>query len=410
MKHTKIISVILAGAMCLTLASCKDKAEETAATPAPEEAKASSYSGTLRAAREAKVYSGATGEIVECNAEDGDFVQAGALLYRIDDNGIYNSIKTAENALEKAQISLSTAQKNQNDLMIYAPASGILKDFNIKVGERMNTQTIGQIVDESRLVARVPFSQQQIASMSVGDRGTVVSADLMSETPVKVTRIYAERNTSVPGAVLYDVELTGANSGGLYNGMNVTATIGGMRSPASGTITDAEASALVSRSSGNARAVYAKEGDYVKKGALIVEVENANISSTLRRAQLDKDDYQIKLDALRSDAADLSVFAPISGQVVEKLKNIRDSVGSKSDSIMTIADTSSLVFSVTLTGEDFGKLSLGQTVDVDCAGYGFVSGTVTTLDENIYGAEIEIVNTMGIPVNTNAQITISKGV
>lgn len=409
MKQKTILSIITAAVLLLSLSSCGKQEEPAEPTPTPEAARSVTYSGTLRAAREAKVYSDATGEIIECHAEEGDFVQAGAVLYRIDDNGLYDNIKTAENALQKSQISLNTAQKNQNDLKIYAPANGILKDFNIKAGERVNTQTIGQIIDESRLVAKVPFSEQQLSSISVGSAGKLISADLMSETPVNVTRIYAERNTSVPGAVLYDVELTGANKGGLYNGMSVTAEINGMSSPASGTIINADSVALVSKASGNARAVYAKEGDYVQKGALLIEIENANVSSSLQRAQLDKNDYEIKLNALRSDADNLSVRAPISGQVTEKTKGLRDSIGSKSDSIMTIADTSTLLLDVTVAEEDFTALMQGQQIAVDCGSYGVLDGTVASLNDSIFGVTVEIANGLGIPANTAAQITFTKG-
>lgn len=409
MKQKKILSILTAAALCVSLSACGKKQDDTAPSPTPETAASESYAGVLRAAREVKVYSDATGEIIECNAKEGDFVQAGALLYRIDDNGLYDNIKTAENALQKSQISLNTAQKNQNDLRIYAPASGILKNFNIKTGERVNTQTIGQIVDESRLVAKVPFSEQQLSSISVGSSGKLISADLMSETPVQVTRIYAERNTSVPGAVLYDVELSGVNKGGLYNGMSVTAEINGLRSPISGSVIDADSVALVSKASGNARAVYAKEGDYVKKGALLVDIENANVSSSLQRAQIDKNDYEIKLNALRSDANNLSVYAPISGQITEKTKDLRDSIGSKSDSIMTIADTSSLLLDVTVSAEDYKTLSQGQWIAVDCGEHGILDGTVTALDENIYGVTVEIANGLGIPANIAAKITIAKG-
>lgn len=100
----------------------------------------------------------------------GDTVSAGTLLYQIDDNGLSDTIATTKNAIAKSNIALSTAQENLDNLTVYAPASGILHNFTLKTGERVNASKIGDIVDESRLVAKVPFNEAQKAKSAPATR------------------------------------------------------------------------------------------------------------------------------------------------------------------------------------------------------------------------------------------------
>ncbi len=413
MNIKRSICAVLAAAAVLGAASCKKDDENTSeAQPSPEQAASETvYSGVLEAASSAGVYADATGQILTCTADEGSYVSAGQVLYTLDGNGIEDDIATASRSLEKAKITLSTAQKNVDDLKVYAPASGILKDFTLKTGERVNTQTIGIIADESRYVARVPFTSDQLASISTGAAATVICDDMMSSMNGRVTRIYAERNTSVMGADLYDVEITGANSGGLPEGMAVSAEINGEQSPLPGYIDEASSAALVSRGSGNAKAVYYKEGDYVKAGALVVDVENDNTTASLRRAELDAADAQTRLDSLNADKAKLTIKAPISGVVTEKKKSERDTVSSKSDSIMTISDISSLTAEISVADDDaFGGLYEGMTLSADCGGYGTASATVESIDTETKTVTVRIVNTNNMPAGTIAAVSAVGGV
>ena len=250
----KILTVFLSAVMVLSMTSCADKNEQTEeAKPTPAASAAAvvtEHSAPMTANSETKVYSDGRGEIIECGAEEGDTVQAGQLLYRIDDNGLFDTIATTKNSIEKANITIATAEENEAGLKIYAPASGIIKGLTVKEGERVNTGTIAKITDDSEFVARIPFNSAQIADIRTGMSAEVISDEMMSGTPASVTRIYSERNTSIPGTVLYDVELRGKNPGTLSEGMSVTAVINGIASPAAGYIDESEGVSVVSRQSG----------------------------------------------------------------------------------------------------------------------------------------------------------------
>lgn len=391
------LALILSAVLVLSMTACKKDNSEQSSQPTPTPVPVQTdYSAPMLAQSETKVYSEARGEIIECDAQVGDFVEAGALLYKIDDNGLYDSIATARNAVEKAQLTLGTSLENEENLNIYAPSSGVIKNLTVKEGERVNTGTLAKIVNEKEFTARVPFNSEQIKSIKVGMNAQIISDRLMSGVSARVTRIYSERNTSVDGAILYDVEFVGTNPGTINEGMTVSAVVGGISSPVSGYIDESDGVAVVSRASGNAGAIRVKDGSYVSKGTLIMTIENSNVTASARRAKIDVEDLQIKLRSLENDAQNLNITAPVSGTIIEKNKELRDSIASKSDSVMTIADTS--VLKMTVNTADGVKLpEIGSIVTISYDG-GTADGTVTDISGNT--VSIDIVNNASIAPNT----------
>ncbi|GEM_PF-4605119 len=372
MKIKSIIAVLTACAMLISLAGCgKKDTEETMAdaTPAPAETQQTkAYFGTLKALSETKVIPNGKGQVIKSPYAVGDYVTSGTLLYTLDDNGMTDTIATTKNSIKKADISIQTARENLQNLKVYAPASGILNNFSIKIGERVNASKIGEISDESKLVAKVPFNAAQKEKIAAGDAAKVESADFMQAVEGKVTRIYDAKADSIGGSILYNVEITVQNPGGLSAGQSVDAVItnqnGTFSSPASGTMEAVETVSIVSRGSGNAIRVNAKEGDFVKRGALLVEMENSSVSSALERAELDRKDLEIKLARLEKNYADLFIYAPASGEITAKNKEELDNITSNSESIMTIADTKTLVLKLDVDEEAARTVAVGQRVDL----------------------------------------------
>ncbi|MDP4118546.1 MAG: HlyD family efflux transporter periplasmic adaptor subunit [Bacillota bacterium] len=413
----KFLSIFMSMALILTFSACggsKETASKKTVKESKTEQQTNDYAGTLKAVSEAKVIPSGTGQIIECPYAVGDKVSKGDLLYKLDDNGIADNIATTKNSIAKADISINTAQENVNNLKVYSPANGILHDFSIKQGERVNATKIGAIYDESTALAVVPFNETQKNSINVGDAATVTSADLMSSVSGKVTRIYDARSSEVEGSALYDVEISLSNGGGLYSGLSVIAKINGMTSPASGIIKNADYASVVSRGSGNARNVYVKEGQRVKRGQLLLDIDNTSINATLSRAKLDRSDLSIKLASLEKDYANLFVYAPASGKITLMSKKLNDSIVSKSESVMTIADSSVLIMNLNVSKNTLNKITQGMSVRLDVSGYEgeSVTGTVTEISDKevvtgntkAYSVKIEVENIYDIQPGTVANV------
>lgn len=430
MNHTntkKMIGLIAAVTILAMLVSgCgSDDTQQTAQpteSPAQETAQ-NTYLGTLKPVSEAKVIPSGKGEIISCPYEVGDTVSAGTLLYQIDDNGLSDTIATTKNAIAKSNIALSTAQENLDNLTVYAPTSGILHNFTLKTGERVNASKIGDIVDESRLVAKVPFNEAQKAKIRTGNAATITSADMMASVSGTVSRIYDAKTASIGGSVLYNVEITISNPGGLSAGLSVDAAVetdsGTVSSPVAGVLEGAQSSSVVSRGSGNAANIFVQDGQYVQKGQRILTIDNSSLRAAYDRAVLDKSDLNIKLARLENDYADLFVYAPAGGTVTAKSKSVHDTISSSSESIMTIADVSAFTLTVNVSEQTMQALTEGAQVSVDLAGAqsSTVSGTIQKIvregaingSGKTYPVTIYIPNAGGIEPNTPASVTFGGG-
>lgn len=423
----KLISVILCGALCFTLVSgCKNKTEETVSEkeePVHQE-ETYVYLGALKPVSEAKVIPAGKGQIKDCPYETGDSVTAGTLLYTIDDNGLSDTIATTKNAIAKSDISIAAAQENVDNLKIYSPASGILHNFGIKTGERVNASKIGDIYNENNVVAIVPFTETQKNQISVGDSATVTSAELMAGAEGKVTRIYDAKADSVQGSVLYNAEITVYGAGGFYNGLSVSAKIknenGTFTSPVSGIIQSAEAVSLVSKGSGTAKNVYVKDGQKVSAGQLIAELENTSVVSALERARLDRNDLNIKLARLEKNYSDLFVYAPAGGTITSKSKKTLDNITSNSESIMTISNISTLIMTVNVSETVLGKISEGMSVPLELANeeISSVNGVIHSIvregsisgGSKTYPVTIHVTNDCGISAGAAASVDFGGAV
>lgn len=416
----KIISVFLCLILTLSISACGKKNEEQVQKEKETQTETSgAYLGTLKPISETKVIPQGKGQIIECPFETGDEVQAGDLLYKLDDNGLSDTIATEKNSLEKARLSVNTASENVKDLKVYAPASGILKNFTIKTGERVNASKIGDIADESKIIALVPFNEAQKSQIRIGDSAKVISAEYMSEVSGKVTKIYDAKADSIGGSNLYNVEITISNSGGLAEGKSVSALVtnsnGSFTSPVSGTLISADTVSVVSKGSGNAKTVYVSDGQRITKGQLLLEIENSSVTSALSRAKLDYSDRQIKLRSLEKDYNDLFVYAPASGVITSKSKKALDNITSNSDSIMTIADTSSLILEVNVTEKEAKELTESRIVTVTLSGgsEGTAEAVITNVNKTgavngsskIYPVTLTIDNSDGlIAAGTTASV------
>lgn len=402
----KFISVIIAATLAFSFYGCGKKEEPEKKEVKEQKTEEAVYNSVLRPVSETKVIPKSKGQIADCPYEVGDSVSAGALLYTLEDNGLSDNIATTKNAVAKADISINTAKENVSNLKIYAPADGILKEFKVKTGERVNVGTIGQIANDVSATAKIPFSAAQIKQIKPGNSAKVTSADYMASIPGTVTKIYDEKAQSVGGSILYNVEITVDDVGGMALGSVVDAEIttasGICTSAVSGTLEMSETIPVVSKGSGNAIAVYAEEGQKVKKGQLLTECENNTVTSTLSRAELDKKDLEIKLARYENDYENLFIYAPASGVITQKNKKTFDNITSKSESIMTISDVSSLKATFYITKEEALKLNENDAVQLTLTDENSqIDGIVSYIDKDgktdgEYAVIVTIANNMGL--------------
>ena len=158
----------------------------------------------------------------------------------------------------------------------------------------------------------------------------------------------------------------------------------------SGTVAAAQEQTLQARSAGTVTAVYVQAGDKVKKGDVIIQLDDSE-----QLYNLEKQEYnmaakkftasarELKLleterTALLQKVEDRKVIATFDGIIADLDVAVGDSLEAK-DTVGTLVNTDYLTAEVEVTETDVSKLKVGQTVNFTFPAYGNknVTGYVT---------------------------------
>ena len=317
-----------------------------------------SQSGVIEPYERYEITSLVKGEIISSPVEEGDMVEEGDTLYQIDD-------EDAQLNMEKAQMSLEESSENVNNLNVYAPASGKLTDFSLKTGDNVGASVIGKINNIDRLNLDIPFSLSDYNKISVGDKVSATSSLYMTSILGRVTHKYtANSNLDTGGSVVRYIEIELENPGALTDGTTFAATVhtdsGDVNSAGSGVIDGGTTTDVRAEVSGEVLYIGAKNGDYVKKGQLIVRLKNNAVTNSYKTNQLNVKSNQKTLD-------NYNITSPISGTVITKNSKAGDKLDNTNSStvMMVVADMSKMKFTITVDELDIADIKLGQTAIVD---------------------------------------------
>ena len=148
----------------------------------------------------------------------------------------------------------------------------------------------------------------------------------------------------------------------------------------SGTVEAAQEQILQALSNGTVIQVYVEEGDYVKKGDVIIQLDD-----TTEQYNLAKQDYniaatkitgserEIKLMeserlSLLQKVSDRKVVATFDGLIAQLDVSVGDSLEAK-DSVGTLVNVDYLIAEVEIPETDVGKLKIGQKVEFTFSAY-----------------------------------------
>ncbi|MHB9094577.1 MAG: efflux RND transporter periplasmic adaptor subunit [Eubacteriales bacterium] len=118
---------------------------------------------------------------------------------------------------------------------------------------------------------------------------------------------------------------------------------------------------ITSKVSGTITSIGFSNGQQVKKGDLLFELDSSSVQAEVTKAQLDLRQAELDMGTTGQEIEDQQVYSPISGQVtsiqVSKGQDVQ-----KGSALMTVQDTSSLILVIPFT--DVGNIKIGQKADV----------------------------------------------
>ena len=343
------------------------------------------------------------GEVIEANFEEGDVVEKGQVLYRIDASSMDSDLSSAETSLQRAKESAQTAQSDYAEETARiagntyrSTASGYIKTLYIKEGDKVNSGTkIADLYDDSVMKITVPFLSGEAAEINVGDEAAVTLEDTGEEISGTVTIISSMEETLSGGRLVKNVTVEVSNPGGLTTDTAASVTVDGFVCSAEGTFKAKTETTLSVELSGNKSLeienLLIHEGSYVDKNSDLFQVTAKTAEEYLKEfkdavesADDNLENAENKLDNTQDSVDDYTITAPISGTVITKNAKVGDKISKNSSGTTTMAviyDLSTMTLEMSVDELDVANVKVGQSVEVtaDAVEGETFTGTVTNV-------------------------------
>ena len=343
------------------------------------------------------------GEVIEANFEEGDVVEKGQVLYRIDASSMDSDLSSAETSLQRAKESAQTAQSDYAEETARiagntyrSTASGYVKTFYIKEGDKVNNGTkIADLYDDSVMKITVPFLSGEAAEINVGDEAAVILEDTGEQISGTVTVVSSMEETLSGGRLVKNVTVEVSNPGGLTTDTAASVKVDGFVCSAEGTFAAKTETTLSVEISGNKSLeienLLIHEGSYVEKNSELFQVTAKTAEEYLKEfkdavesADDNLENAENKLSNTQDSVDDYTITAPISGTVITKNAKVGDKISKNSSGTTTMAviyDLSTMTLEMSVDELDVANVKVGQSVEVtaDAVEGETFTGTVTNV-------------------------------
>lgn len=313
-------------------------------------------SGTMTPIESYQVGALVSGEILEAPFQDGDRVEKGQLLYRIDPG-------SAATALEQAQLAYDSTA---DGLRPRASGSGVVQKLYVKKGDTVSAGSpIADISDTASMTLTLPFQSADAARISVGQSAQVTLAGTLETLPGTVEYVAGADQVGSGGALVRQVKIRVNNPGALTEATSATAKVGTASCAAGGTFEARLSQTITAQAGGEVTALNVSVGSRVSSGELLATLGGSAAETTLQNAALSLQNAQLSLQSALEALENYTITSPISGTVIEKNLKAGDQLdGSESGALAVIYDLEQLELKMNVSELDIGKIRPGQSVEI----------------------------------------------
>lgn len=313
-------------------------------------------SGTMTPIESYQVGALVSGEILEAPFQDGDRVEKGQLLYRIDPGSATTALEQAQLAVQQAQL---TYDSTADGLRPRAAGSGVVQKLYVKKGDLVSTGApIADISDTSSMTLTLPFQSADAARISVGQSAQVTLAGTMEILPGTVEYVAGADQVGIGGALIRQVKIRVNNPGALTESTSATAKVGTVSCAAGGTFEARLSQTITAQAGGEVTALNVSVGSRISSGEPLATLGGSAAETALQNAALSLQSAQEVLE-------NYTITSPISGTVIEKNLKAGDQLdGSESGALAVIYDLEQLELKMNVSELDIGKIRPGQSVEI----------------------------------------------
>lgn len=239
-------------------------------------------SGTMTPIESYQVGALVSGEILEAPFQDGDRVEKGQLLYRIDPGSAATALEQAQLAVQQAQL---TYDSTADGLRPQASGSGVVQKLYVKKGDLVSAGSpIADISDTSSMTLTLPFQSADAARISVGQSAQVTLAGTMEILPGTVEYVAGADQVGSGGALIRQVKIRVNNPGALTESTSATAKVGTVSCAAGGTFEARLSQTITAQAGGEVTALNVSVGSRISGGEPLATLGGSAAETALQNA------------------------------------------------------------------------------------------------------------------------------
>lgn len=367
-----------------------------------------SGTGTIEPVQSYKVTTLVSGEILEAPFEEGQTVQKGDVLFRIDARDLESNIQQLQLNVRSAQLALDdllkTQSDNRKDRNVKAEDSGVITKLYVDQGDSVTVGTpIADVLDRDHMKLKVPFHSADAKNFYIGQAATVTVSGTAETVTGTVDEIAATDEVGPGGTLVRQVTILVNNPGVLSETSQGSASVGGAVCASGAAFTYASSAQITAKASGDLDTLSVKEGDRVSEGQIIGVIAEADLDTQIENARIALENAQLSLQNAQDKLEDYTITSNITGEVIEKNLDVGDNINGMSSSGSTVTypaviyDRSELVFDMAIDEKDIGKIQVGQKVEI----------TAGALDDQSFTGVVDKVNINGTTVNGNTSYPVT---
>ena len=367
-----------------------------------------SGTGTIEPLQAYKVTTLVSGEILEAPFEEGQTVQKGDVLFRIDARDLESNIEQLQLNVRSAQLALDdllkTQSDNQKDRNVKAEDAGIITKLYVDQGDSVTVGTVvADVLDRDHMKLKVPFHSADAQSFYIGQAATVSVTGTAETISGTVDEIAATDEVGPGGTLVRQVTILVNNPGVLSDASQGSASVNGTACASGGTFAYASSDQITAKAAGDLDTLSVKEGDRVSKGQIIGVISEADLETQIENARISLENAQLSLQNAQEKLEDYTITSTITGEVIEKNLDVGDNISGMSSSGSTVTypaviyDRSQLTFDMAIDERDISKIQVGQKVEI----------TADALDSQSFTGVVDKVNINGTTVNGNTSYPVT---
>lgn len=321
--------------------------------------------------------------VTEILYKNGDTVQAGDVLMRLDPSDAETAFREAQNNLEEALSSTGTTDEALAALVMRAPHDGRVTAVLAQPEDRIAANGVMMtLTDTSLLKSTISFGASDRDALRAGQAVRLSVTGVEGYVAGTVTYVGTDNHAIGGGGQAVDVDILVENPGSLSEGQSAAVEIqtasGWLVGLAPTTLLYAQSSSIRSDSGGNVVSVSVRENQLVKKGTVLISLENDSLLTTADSNQKKLETLTDKVTSAQETLDGCEVRAPAAGIVTNINVTVGDAVKTGS-ALCTILDVSTMTMEIAIDELDIGTVAVGQEVTVT------VDAVSETATEPIFG-------------------------